>query len=220
MPTIIDEYIKQFGQLIIVIIAPSGTNKTEVANSITTYLNGTHIKQSTYLNDKYNKVEEVGDKKIRIWDDESILWTLFNNTINESIQKEKKPLIISGISFNKNRINFRIDYCIHLSLTKQHLLEKRHEYIEKHKDKPEYNELLNMDEETEKLIMNKIIYPKYLETIDKEIITINRYIKIDDIDLQSIVNTSLESLFKYIERKLYEKRSDLKMVDGQYEYNF
>ena len=64
-------------------------------------------------------------------------------------------MILSGVSFNKEKIDFKIDFHIHLKLSKQVLLEKRHDFIERHSKEPQYEDMANIDDETEKLKSEK-----------------------------------------------------------------
>ena len=217
MTTILDAYIKQFGQLIIVVSGMSGSNKTEIAIQMADNFKCNNINQQSYIHLDYEHYEDVNDKKIRIWEsDDAIDWDKFNQIVIDT--PKNVPLIISGTSFNKTKITFQIDYHIHLSLNKQQLIHKRHEYIEKHKDETAYKDMLELDEDTEKFIINKFIYPYSLSTTDKNNVTIHKFIKIEDMTTTEIMEIIMKSLFKFIEHKLYDERHDLYNNNGEYEY--
>jgi adenylate kinase family enzyme len=217
-PTILDVYLEKFKQLIIVISGMSGSNKSEISDEISKVLKCKHINQNNFINPDFEETIEINNKKINIWDsDDAIDWLSFNNKIKEMLN-ENKILIISGVSFNKGKIDFKIDYHIHLKLSKQVLLEKRHDFIERHSKEPQYKDMINIDEETEKLILNKYTYPYYLKTTENAII--NKFLNINEIQLDEIVRESFNIIINFIENKIYNKRTDLKYENDKKTYDY
>jgi adenylate kinase family enzyme len=212
MPTtILDACVDHFKQLVIVISGMSGSNKTEIAHILTNILNCKHINQDDYLNQDHKETVTINNKKIMIWDsDDAIDWKKFNLAIEEILQ-ENKIIVISGTNFNKEKINFKIDFHIHLKLSKQKLLEKRHEFINKHADDPKYADnlkLLDNDEQTEKQLMNQVTYPYYLKVIENSMI--NKFLNANETTEEEISKEVFQLVIKYIEHRLYKNRSDLK----------
>jgi adenylate kinase family enzyme len=217
-PTILDIYLEKYKQLIIVISGMSGSNKSEIADEISRSLKCKHINQNNFLNPDFEETIEINNKKINIWDsDDAIDWLSFNNKIKEMLN-ENKILVLSGVSFNKEKIDFKIDFHIHLKLSKQLLLEKRHDFIEKHSKEPQYEDMKNIDEETEKIIFNKYTFPYYLKTTENAII--NKFLNINEIQTDEIVRQTFNLIINFIENKIYSKRTDMKWNEENkiYEY--
>jgi len=203
--TILDKYLENFKQLLIVISGISGSNKSDIADEISKTIKCPHINQNNYLNKDFEEVIEINNKKIKIWDsDDAIDWIEFNKVVNETLL-EHKIIIVSGVSFNKDKIDFTPDYHIHLKLSKQILLEKRHQYIEKHIE--DYPDMKNIDELTEKQIINQITFPYYLKTTENAII--NKFLNINELQINDIVKEVFKLVVYFIENKLYSKRKDL-----------
>ena len=221
-PTIIDAYLEKYKQLIIVISGMSGSNKSDVANEIMDLVNKTnkckHINQSNYMNKDFEEIIEINDKKIRVWDtDEAIDWLAFNNSVKEELVGTK-ILIISGVSFNKDKIDFRVDYHIHLKLSKQQLLEKRNEFIERHSKEDAYKEMNNLDDETKKTLFNKYTFPYYLKTTENSII--NKFLNINEMQLDDIIRETFNLVIQFIENKVYHHRKDMKYNEEKKTYDY
>jgi len=217
-PTILDVYLEKYKQLIIVISGMSGSNKSEIADETSKALKCKHINQNNFINPDFEETIEINNKKINIWDsDDAIDWLSFNNKIKEMLN-ENKILVLSGISFNKEKIDFKIDFHVHLKLSKQLLLEKRHEFIEKHSKEPQYQDMINIDEETEKLIFNKYTFPYYLKTTENSII--NKFLNINEIQIDEIVRQTFNLIINFIENKIYSKRTDMKWNEQNKTYEY
>lgn len=206
--TILDAYIEHFKQLIIVISGMSGSNKSDIAKELAGQLNCKHISQNNYLDSNFQQTTEINGKKIKIWDsDDAIDWIKFNTAVGEALI-EHKILVVSGTTFNKDKISFKVDYHIHLKLSKQVLLEKRHAFIEEHADDPKYADNLNLDEQTERLLMNTATYPYYLKMIESNVI--NKFLNINELQQDEISRKVFQLVIQFIEHKLYKSRTDLK----------
>jgi len=216
--TILDIYLEKYKQLIIVISGMSGSHKSEIAENISKVLNCKHINQNNYINIDFKEVVEINDKKINMWDsDDAINWNDFNNKVNEIID-ENKIIVLSGISFNKEKINFKIDFHIHLKLSKQLLLEKRQEFLEKHAKDPQYETMINIDDEIKKILFNKYTFPYYLQTTENAII--NKFLNINDMDTIDIIKHTFNMIINFIENKIYSTRSDMKWNEQQHAYDY
>ena len=157
-------------------------------------------------------------KKIKIWDsDDSIDFNAFNKAVEEELLLSK-VIIVSGVSFNKDKINFKVDYHIHLKLSKQALLEKRHNFIERHATEPKYEDVLNLDEQTERQLMNQVTYPYYLKLIENSVI--NKFLNINEIQTDEISREVLKNALNFVEQRLYKERKDLKWNDGTGTYEY
>jgi uridine kinase len=210
--TILDIYLKKYKQLVIIISGMSGTNKSEIAEEISKILKCEHINQNNFLDINFGEIIEIENKKIKIWDsDEAIKWDSFNEKINEKIN-EKNIIVISGISFNKDKINFKNDYHLHLKLSKQILLEKRNDFIERH------SQYENIDEDTRKMIFNKYTYPYYLKTTENEVI--NKFLNINEMNKNEIINQTFNLIMTFIENKIYNNRQDIKWNDENKTYDY
>ena len=217
-PTILDVYLERFKQLIIVVSGMSGSNKSEIADEISKSLKCKHINQNNFINADFKETVEINEKKINIWDsDDAIDWIQFNDKIKETLN-DNKILIVSGTSFNKDKIDFKIDYHIHLKLSKQILLEKRHDFIERHSKEPQYENMNNIDKETEKIIFNKYTFPYYLKTTENAII--NKFLNINEIQIDEIVREVFKCIITFVENKIYYKRTDLKLNEENKTYEY
>lgn len=168
---IIDAYIKYTSQLIFFISGFSGTKKSQVAELLAkdTKLKLISLKDY-YLKDNGEKITLQNNKEIVSFDNINVIdW----NKLVDDIKKNKdKGVIVEGEFFPISKLeNLKIDYHLHIKLSKQNLLKKRIEYNQS-KEK-------NYDEETETLIMNQITYPFYLDIIQKS--HINKFINGNEI---------------------------------------
>lgn len=168
---IIDAYLKYTSQLIFFISGFSGTKKSKVAELLArdTKLKLISLKDY-YLKDKGEKITLPNNKEITSYDTINVIdW----NKLVDDIKKHKdKGIIVEGEFFPTSKLeNLKIDYHLHIKLSKQNLLKNRIEY-NKTKDKA-------YDEETETLIMNQITYPFYLDIIQKS--HINKFINGNEI---------------------------------------
>lgn len=218
MPTILDAYIQHYKQLIIVISGMSGSNKSEIAGELANKLHAPHINQSNFMDNNFEQVVEINQKKIKIWDsDDAIDFNAFNKAVEEELLLSK-VIVVSGVSFNKDKIEFKIDYHIHLKLSKQVLLEKRHNFIKRHATESKYEDVLNLDEQTERQLMNQVTYPYYLKLIENSMI--NKFLNINEIQIDEISREVLKNVLNFVEQRLYKERKDLKWHEGTGTYEY
>lgn len=206
--TIIDYYIENYGKLIIAISGMSGSNKTEVGHAIAKALNGHYINENKFFDESYEKMVNINGHNIKSWDsDDAILWDKLNKEVNSQL-KTNKIIVISGISFDRENIQFDIDYHIHLKMGKQKILEKRQEFLQKHMTDEKYKDNINLDEQTEKQFLNQITYPYYLKTIENS--DINKFINLNELSEDKILEEVFKNIITFTENKIYKDRNDLK----------
>jgi len=178
--TILDNYIKQNGQIVILIIGMMNSLKSKISKELLISLNENTQTKLKLINmcNFYKK-----DKHIKFTDDNDT----FNNydinsnynfdELNKTI-KEHKNVIIYGSTIDITQIDFKINFTFFLSSTKTRIKEclekinmmKNEELIQKYVKKyyfPYYDNL------KEKIKPNKIINIKKMDETDEEII--NKY---------------------------------------------
>jgi cytidylate kinase len=166
---VVEAYIKFKGQMIILISGLSGSGKTELARDIERDFKLKMINLDNYHKKDYDKTVDIGDIKVVDWDNtESYDWNEFNKTVNEN---KSSGVVVVGPVFLPELIKFVPDTHIHVKIAKKNLLDKRHSYVETHREKvPMLYELKNTDTETQ--IFNKITFPHYFEYREKSKINV------------------------------------------------
>jgi adenylate kinase family enzyme len=200
---IVEKYIEVTGKFIILISGLPGCGKQELGQSISRDFKFKLLDTYNYYKPNYdNKVkltdpENGSEIELTNWyTDDAIDWP----TLTENINKYKKDgVVIVGISLPKDKIDS--DYHIHLNISKQVSMEKTREYIKLRKDKfPEDFEML--DTPFEKLKMNKLIYPYYLEITKME--KINKYITVKDQSYDEVYDIAFDLLIQFVQKYLGE----------------
>lgn len=175
--TILDEYIKQKGQIIILIIGMMNSFKSKISKELLISLNENTKTKLKLINmcNFYTK-----DKHIEFTDEND---TFNNYDINSNYNfdelnktvKENKKVIIYGSTIDINKIDFKIDFTFLLSSTKTRIkecLEKQNimqneELMQKYVKKyylPYYDNL------KEKIKPDKIVNIKKNDETDEDII--------------------------------------------------
>ncbi|AYV76915.1 MAG: uridine kinase [Barrevirus sp.] len=211
---IVEAYIKFKGQLIIFISGLYACGKLKLAKKIQRDFGLTLLNQYDYYKKDYNEKIKIGDNQdtlINWYTDDAIDWL----TLNNDIEKYKKDgVIVVGFSLPQSRINkdIHVDYHIHLNIKKQECMEKRKQFLEKHKDKykEEYG-IINTP--LEKLIMNKLIFPYYLESVKKS--KINKFINVTGLSDDKIYDLAFDSIISFIESYLYRSKDNKENRDGE-----
>lgn len=158
---IVEAYIKFKGQFIILISGLPGCGKLAIAKSLSKDFKFKLLDQYNYYKKDYQETSTLqdGTKVINWYNDNAIDWDKLKDDIEEN---KKKGVVVVGISFPKDK--FDADYHLHLTMSKQMCMEKRKEFLEKHKEEDKYSqEFKVLNTPTEKLIMNQLIFPYYLE---------------------------------------------------------
>jgi uridine kinase len=156
---IIEKYIEDKKSLIILISGFSGSGKTVLGKSLAKDLKIEFLNLNDYYLDNYSKTKLVGDLNIITWDDsDSVDWDKFNNKINEM---KNKGVVISGFAFPEKKLDFHVDFHIHLKISKDDLIKNRSDFTSERDD----SKLKDITPEIEKRILNAISFPIYLEML-------------------------------------------------------
>lgn len=135
------------------------------------------------------------NQKIRIndWDHiEAYDWDKINNDVND---KKKNGVVICGPYFPIDKLKFNVDFHVHIKISKQKLIEARHEYI---KNNPEKCKSLveHLNTSMEAAIINKTTYPHYLDYLQKS--KIDKYINANELTLDVVYDNTSNFLFNKI----------------------
>ncbi len=199
MPNIVEKYIEMKGQFIILISGLPGCGKQELGQAFERDLKFKLLDTYNYYKKDYNKKITLGENQefeiINLYTDDAIDW----NKLNEDIDKYKQNgVVVIGMSLPQNKID-NVDYHFHLNISKQVSMEKLKEYVTLNKDKfPEDFE--NIGTPLEKLKMNKLIYPYYLETT--KLSKINKYISVKEMNHSEIYDVAFDVLMQFIQKYL------------------
>jgi uridine kinase len=194
---IIEAYIKLKGQLIILVSGLPGCGKTTVAKKISKDFGKEFIliDQFDYYIDGYDKKVKLpdGSEVLDVYNNDAVDWKKLNKDIDA---KKSTGIIVTGIAFPDDKLDFTPDYHIHLSISKKECLDRKRTYLEKHKDKYS-KELEDMESSKEKLKMNQLLYPYYLETIKQS--KINKFININNLDDNQAYDSAFDIIISYIQ---------------------
>jgi cytidylate kinase len=199
MPNIVEKYIQDKEQLIILISGFSGSGKTLLAKNIENDFKLKFLNLNNYYKKDYNEIVDLShDIKVVDWDNPNAIdWDLFNDDVNKL---KKDGLVISGFGFPNDKLKFKIDYHIYLKISKEKLIKNRHEYLDENKDNP-LNEI--KDTKTELLILNKLSYTHFMKIKDNSTYTFKT-----DTSEQTPEQT-YDQIFEYligeIDKKVYKK---------------
>lgn len=171
---IVDKYIENNGKLLIAISGLSKSGKSLHALRLSKDLKLIYLDQKMYC-----KQEEC-----YTYEDIDI------DKMNKDIGKHKNlGVIVSGFDLRKDVIKQKMDYHIHISIPKQVSLERRLKADPK------------LDPYQDKLVMNKKIYPSYLESKEKS--KINKFINAVNMSFKEVYIKILTEVFTLIEKNLY-----------------
>jgi shikimate kinase len=206
---IIDAYLEYNKQLVIIVSGLSGSNKSKIGQNLAKELNLEFINTRDYIDkEKYEEIELPNKEKVKIYN--NYKW----DEIIEKINKEKsKGVIVCGEYFPKDNLNdLFITLHLHIKLSKQNIIKKRLEYIDSLDDDKKKN---YKDNDTEVLIINQIIYPYYLDILQKshinKFINANEYFESDDFD-NKVTDRIFEEVINTIIENLKEKKLDKYIV--------
>jgi Cdc6-like AAA superfamily ATPase len=167
---IVEAYIKENKQMVLLISGFSGSGKTIISRSLLKDINKSNKEKVTFLNlndflkseSEYKNVIEVGELKVIDWDSpDAVNWEEFNKKVNEI---KNNGVIVSGFAFPKDKISFKVDFHIHLKMLKDDLIKNRADFTaEKIDDKT--SRVAEIGEDMEKRILNKITFPHYLNSL-------------------------------------------------------
>lgn len=197
MVNIVEKYIQNKDQLIILISGFSGSGKTLLAKNIERDFKLNFLNLNDFYKKDYVNIVDLGNNiKVNDWDNsDAIDWDSFNSKV-----KELKNVVVSGFGFPNDLINFKPDFHIYLRISKQKLIENRHKFLEENEDNP-LNEI--KDSRTELLILNNLSYKHYMENKEKSTYTLNMDVT------EKTPDTTYDEIFNYIikeiEKSVYKK---------------
>jgi len=194
---IIEAYIKFNKQLIILISGINGCGKGEIAQDIASDFEISLIDQFKYYYEDFNeKIKLPNGTTVINWDnDNAVNWENLNKDVNE---KKSKGIIIVGVSFPEDKLEFKQDFHLHINIAKKVCYEKRKGFLEKHRDK--YPEDVP---EQELLKFNKLTFPYYLESREKN--KINKWLNANKFSNDELYDQSFDYLITIIQRWLDQK---------------
>lgn len=200
---IVEAYIKFRGQLLIFISGLPGCGKLKLAKNIARDFKLKIIDQYDYYKKDYDVTVTLHNdiKLINWYTDDAVDWDRFN----EDIDKFKtNGLIVIGVALIESKITSKPDYHIHLNISKQLCMEKRKDFLKEHKEKYA-EEYKSLETPIEKLKMNQLIFPYYLESTKKS--KINKFININDMTDNQVYDIAFDALIALV--KKYLKQDDV-----------
>lgn len=190
---ILEAYLKNFGQIIILIFGFPCTNKSEIAKELGSDLKLEIIKINDFLiKDKYKEVE-IDELKIKIYEHtDNYDWDKLNLKINDS---KKNGVIIYGNYLDTDKINWKIDfaffYFMNVKNCQEILFEKK-----------------MIDDNLSKKALGKY-FSKYLNILYEELkkkIKINKFFKINnEMTFVKSYDLIFDTLMELILQSLNEK---------------
>jgi cytidylate kinase len=194
---IVQKYIKDNSQLIILISGFSGCGKTLFAKSIAKDFDIKFINLNDFLLlETYTKTVQVGDKNIIDWEDpEAMNWEELNSKINSI---KSKGVVISGFMFPTDVLKFKPNFHIHIKISKDNLIKLRQTYLELKED----SKLNEIDEEMQRRILNKISFEHNLKGLERSKPT--KFIQME-LDGQLVYDEIFSYLIESIEKDIYRK---------------
>jgi uridine kinase len=206
---IIEAYLKYNNQLVVLISGLSGSNKSKIGQNLAKELKLEFINTRDYINnDKFEEVELPNQEKVKIYN--NYKWDELIEKINKD---KKKGVLVCGEYFPKDKLNdLFIDLHLHIKLSKQNIIKKRLEYIDSLDEDKKKN---YKDNDTEVLIINQIIYPYYLDMLQKshinKFINANEYFESDDFN-DKVTDKLFEEIINTIVHNLKNKNLDKYIV--------
>lgn len=194
MMNIVEAMTKFNKQYVILISGPSGSGCAKIAKFLADKFKFQCIRLADYTHS--NTIFDVPSNYIKLndatsalpWDNiyKSIDWKNFNESIEFS---KNKGIIAYGLGFPTANISFKPDLHIHIKISRENLLNKRHAYIEKHKDNPNAK---YVGTDTELLIFDKITYFYYVKARNEA--NVSRFVNANQMTFDEIKH----NIFKYI----------------------
>jgi cytidylate kinase len=194
---IIQKYIQNHSQLIILISGFSGCGKTLFGKSISKDFNIKFINLNDFLlSETYNKSVQIGDMNVIDWEDpDATNWDEFNLKIEEV---KSKGVIISGFMFPTDLLKFKPNFHIHINISKDNLIKLRETYLELKED----SKLNTIDEEIQKRILNKISFEHNQQGLKRS--KPHKFIQME-LDGQKVYDEIFSYLINNIEKDVYKK---------------
>lgn len=192
--TVIEAYVRLNNQLIIAVSGLSGSGKNRIAKELAKDFDMQYLNLHRYYKEGFNETIELpsGEKVIN-WDSpEAYNWDNFNKDVDKA---KDKGVVISGPYFPSGYFDFNINVHINIKMSKQNILDARHEKLEKGKViDSTLNTLSGTDKE--KLIFNSITFPQYLDEIKKSYVT--KFINANEMSLGDIYDSAFNHVMDII----------------------
>lgn len=207
---IVEAYIKFKGQLVILISGLSGTGKKELANKICRDLKIGYISTLKFCKKDYNnKIKLPNGEEVINWDsDDAIDWKALNKEIDS---QKSKGVVVSGEVFPTKNMSVPIDFHLHIKKKKQDIIQNRKDFLEKHKNEPEFSkEYKSMQDSTWAWKFNQITYPYYLKSVENS--TITKFLNSSELNNDKIYDEAFDYLMNSISKYLYK---DMKRIRRQ-----
>ncbi|ARF08872.1 hypothetical protein Catovirus_1_922 [Catovirus CTV1] len=206
---IVEAYIKFKNKLIIIISGISGSGKTELSKNISKLLDLKLINLNKYCRKDYNKTIKLqGNTEVINWDSDDVYdWDKFNKDVNDNY---KNGVVLTGVSFPRDKINFTPDYHIQIKLSKQNLLKKRSEILDELEDNCSGTSENKIDKNLEYTLFNQVTYPYYLNLTNNSDITkflnANEYINLSNDEYnEKLYDEAFDYLMKQISKAVYSQ---------------
>lgn len=213
---IVEAYIKFNKGMIVLLSGLSGSNKTQIASYVSKDFKINKINMELYCIDKNDMTTKVSDITITDWDHiDAYKWDKLNEDI---IKSREDGVIVCGPYFPTNKLKFTPDFHIHIKISKQLLIDKRHEYITKNPEK--YKNLLeHLTPQLESAMINQITYPHYLKYLEES--KIDKYINAKEFSIETAIEKTYDQIFDYLINKIndflteYDKHDHGKSINNK-----
>lgn len=178
MPNIVEEYINQKKQMVILLLGPQGSKKSELAKMLNNDFKFKLIKINDYYKSDNYVEKEIDNIKLKIYEHtDNYDWDKLSDVVNKY---KSTGVILYGNNIDIDKINFKIDFVFFTSVKNQ--LYK--EYIIKH------NILDTKKEYYINLYINNYITPLYENLKSK--LKINKFFNIKE---NTDINDTYKELF-------------------------
>lgn len=188
---IVEKYIELNNQLIIYISGMSGCGKTKIGHFISNDFKLKLIDQDDYYIKDHNEKTKIGDEMVINWySDDAINWDKLNKDIDDV---KTVGVVVIGTTLPDDKMNIKPNYHIQLTMSKQECVRRRLLFLENtEKDK--------INQDFEKLKINKLAYPYYLEILNRS--KINKFINITEKTDENIYDEVFDSIIQFINQQL------------------
>lgn len=203
---IVEAYIKFNEGLIILISGLSGSGKTKLMSDIERDFKIQSVNIENFCIKENNKTVTLpNDVTVTDWDHiDSYDWDKINKTISD---KKSKGIVVCGPYFPTDKLQFKSDFHINIKISKQQLIQRRHDYIKNNPDKCK-NLVKFLDTPVETLIINKITYPHFLEYSEKS--KVDKFINAHELNADQIYDQASDFLFNKVQSFLNDHDKKLK----------
>ena len=197
---IVEAYIKFNNGLIILLSGLSGSGKSNIASMIENDFKIKKINIEDFCVTENNRnitLTDDNDNKLDVkdWDHiDAYDWNAINTHIN---QNKINGVVVCGPYFPTNVLTFKPSFHIDIKISKQILIDRRHQYIEQHlKECPDFEKIFNTP--FERIIINKITYSHYVEYRNQSKVDLT----IDVIDSTQTLDNIYDNIFDFLMKKI------------------